>query len=401
MTEKIIAAPMVYIQGEEMSGVAMREKDMLIDLLVKPHVDVSAWEFFDFSVQHRKDSDDKVVPAACKRITELGAAYKEQTITPNTEQKKQWGVTFGSPNHALREAIGGYVIDRDTIHPIGAKCGYAKQVLTSRFPLGDGYSIKKNYAVLPKAGTVKMVFVDENGAEQEIGTPTKVEANSVAACLQTPLVNYGDFFRHGLQRALDAKVKYIYTDKGTAFVYQTEYFKIGKEVFEAEFRAKYEAAGLMKAGDKFEPMLSDNAAMAMVGWKDGGFLLAGPNYEMDILADLVAKVQNDPAHVSSVLVGKQGVVHDAGHGTDPTNFGLWKDSNKRDYFNPMSQAVGLFNAMVDAAKHQKADNLAEIVAYADKAKAAVLKAVGANAENAKAGKGQTCQELLQAAAKFL
>jgi len=400
MTGKIKAAPMVYIQGEEMSGVAMREKDMLIDLLVKPHVDISAWEFFDFSVAHRKESDDKVVPAACKRISELGSAYKEQTITPNQEQKKLWGVTFGSPNHAIREAIDGYVIDRDTIHPIGAKCGYAKQVLTSRFPLGDGYSIKKNYAILPKAGTVKMVFVGADGKEKVIGVPVKLQSNSLVACLDTPLDGYADFFRHGLQRALDANVRYVYTDKGTAFVYQTEYFKIGKEVFENEFRAKFEKAGLMKAGDKFEAMLSDNAAMAMVGWKDGGFLLAGPNYEMDILADLVAKVQNDPAHVSSVLAGKKGVVHDAGHGTDPRNYQLWQEKG-RDYFNPMSQAVGLFNAMIDAAKFQKVVNLKEITAYAEKAKAAVLKAVGENAENAKAGKGWTCQELLKKAAEYL
>ena len=400
MTGKIIAAPMVYIQGEEMSGVAMREKDMLIDLLVRPFVDISAWEFFDFSVAHRKETDDKVVPAACKRISELGAAFKEQTITPNTEQKKLWGVNFGSPNHALREAIEGYVIDRDTIHPVGAKTGYAKPVLTSRFPLGEGYSIKKNYAVLPNAGTVKMVFVSADGAEQVVGAPVATEANSLVACLNTPLAGYPDFFRHGMQRALDANVRYVFTDKGTAFVYQTEYFKIGKEIFEAEYRAKFEAAGLMKAGEKFEAMLTDNAAMAMVGWKDGGFLLAGSNYDMDVLADLVAKVQNDPAHVSSVLVGKKGVVHDAGHGTDPRNYQLWKEKG-RDYFNPMSQAVGLFNAMVDAAKHQNVTNLAEIKAYAEKAKAAVLKAVGENAENAKAGKGWTCQELLQNAAELI
>lgn len=403
MSEKIKASPMVYICGEEMSAAAMRGKKMLLDLLIKPHFDISSWDSFDFSVVNRKKNQTVWDDAAAK-IVEYGVAYKEQTITPNSEQKVEWGVNFGSPNHALREAIQGFSIDRDTINPPGASTGYEKPVYTCRYPLGDGYSIKNSYGIVPQAGEYKIVFTPEGSDEETtIGEPQKVAKNTLLAGLNTPLEQWQDFFRYSMQRALDLNVRYIYIDKGTAFKYQTEYSKIGREIFENEFHQKFLSAGLIDEDYEFQPMLSDNASMKLVSWKKGGYLMAAPNYEMDILADQAAMTQNDPAHVTSVLLGKKGEVWDAGHGTDPANYELYKDGD-RDYFNPMSQALGLCNAMLKATRNEVTrgaageEKLEQLESFAAKFKEALLSSVS---ENQKCEYKWTCQELLVATARKL
>lgn len=400
--KKITASPMVYIEGEEMSAVAMRDAGMLIDTLVKPYVDIEAWEYFDFSIEHRKNTKDQVSKDTADAIKKLGVAYKEQTITPNKEQQEALGMKLISPNHLLREALEGYSIDRDTIHPIGVHTGYEKPVLTSRYPLGDGYSIKDAYSKVKGSGTVKVTFTGEDGKETEIATK-QIKAGAgdttLVATLDTPMDGIEDFARHSFSRALEEGVPAHYVDKGTAFRYQQEYFSIVKGVFDKEFKADFVSKGLFESGKEYQSMLSDAATMAAVRWKEGGFMLFGPNYEMDILTDEVSQVQNDPAHVTSVLVGKNGMVFDAGHGTDPGNYKKYKDETQRDSFNPMSQAFGLWNAMVEASKRNKSADAAAMQDYVVNVKAALMKAVGKHLNSP--ANPMTCKELIDTADGFL
>ena len=47
---KIVAPPMVYISGEEMTKHTM---DLILEEWIRPHVDISAWEFYDLSCVSR------------------------------------------------------------------------------------------------------------------------------------------------------------------------------------------------------------------------------------------------------------------------------------------------------------------------------------------------------------
>ena len=48
--QKIKAPPMVYISGEEMTKHTM---DLILEEWIRPHVDISAWEFYDLSCVSR------------------------------------------------------------------------------------------------------------------------------------------------------------------------------------------------------------------------------------------------------------------------------------------------------------------------------------------------------------
>ena len=47
---KILAPPMVYISGEEMTMYTMQ---LIMEKWIHPHVDTSAWEFYDLSCKGR------------------------------------------------------------------------------------------------------------------------------------------------------------------------------------------------------------------------------------------------------------------------------------------------------------------------------------------------------------
>lgn len=54
---KLVAPPMVYIKGEEMTRYASQ---LMLDKWIEPHLDTAAWRYFDLSCVNRDDTLDKV-----------------------------------------------------------------------------------------------------------------------------------------------------------------------------------------------------------------------------------------------------------------------------------------------------------------------------------------------------
>jgi isocitrate dehydrogenase len=114
-TKKIVAPAMVYIAGEEMTHYTM---NLIMDQWIRPHVDIKNWDFYDLSCKSRDDTDDQVLHDAVTAGKNLGAIFKEPTVTPSAVQAKEWGLkkAWGSPNGAMRRGWNGITISRDTIH---------------------------------------------------------------------------------------------------------------------------------------------------------------------------------------------------------------------------------------------------------------------------------------------
>lgn len=102
-----------------------------LDQWVKPHIDISNWEFYDMSCANRDATDDKVLKDSVEAGKRLCAVFKEPTVTPSAAQVKQMGLkkAWGSPNGAMRRGWNGITISRDTIHIEGVKLGFDKPVL--------------------------------------------------------------------------------------------------------------------------------------------------------------------------------------------------------------------------------------------------------------------------------
>jgi isocitrate dehydrogenase len=119
---KVLAPPMVYIAGEEMTNYAC---NLIVEKWFTPYFDTAQWKHYDLSCKARDASNDQVLKDAVKAGKEIGAIFKEPTITPTAVQVKELGLSkpFGSPNGAMRKGWNGITISRDTIHIEGIELG--------------------------------------------------------------------------------------------------------------------------------------------------------------------------------------------------------------------------------------------------------------------------------------
>ena len=112
--KKIVAPPMVYIAGEEMTHYVC---DIIRQQWLEPYFDIRQWQEFDLSCKARDESNDQVLLDAVQAGKRIGAIFKEPTITPNATQVAEMKLSkaWGSPNGAMRRGWNGITISRDTI----------------------------------------------------------------------------------------------------------------------------------------------------------------------------------------------------------------------------------------------------------------------------------------------
>ena len=297
---KIQAAPMVYVAGEEMTRYTM---DLILERWIKPHVDTSAWEFFDLRAKNRDDTEDQVLRDVISAGARLKAIFKEPTITPTADQVKRLGLkkAWGSPNGAMRRGWNGITISRDTIHIDGVELGYKKPVFFERHAVGGEYSA--GYKIVGK-GKLTTTFVPEAGGEPIVVDDRKItdDLNAVVA-YHNPLDNVAHLARIFFGRCLDAGIVPYVVTKKTVFKWQEPFWESMKTVFDAEFKQKFYEKGVMKPGSELVHLLSDAATMKLVVWTDGGFGMAAHNYDSDVLTDELAQVHKSPGFITSNLVG--------------------------------------------------------------------------------------------------
>lgn len=100
--------------------------DLILEKWIRPHIDISSWEFYDLSVKSRDATDDKVLRDAIEAGKRVKSIFKEPTVTPSEAQKVSMGLkkAWGSPNGPMRRGWNGITISRDTIHIEGMTLGF-------------------------------------------------------------------------------------------------------------------------------------------------------------------------------------------------------------------------------------------------------------------------------------
>mmetsp|Transcript_38081 Transcript_38081/g.61386 ORF Transcript_38081/g.61386 Transcript_38081/m.61386 type:complete len:538 (-) Transcript_38081:114-1727(-) len=350
--QKFVAPPMTYISGEEMSWYTMK---IIMEKWVLPFVDTSKWEYFDLSCKGRDATDDKVLHDAVASGKKFGAIFKEPTITPTSEQVKSLGLkkAFGSPNGAMRRGWNGITISRDTIHIPGIKLGFERPVFFERHAVGGEYGASwKNVG----KGRVLTTFwpEDSKGKPLIIDGRELSDDSSAVVVYDNPLDNVGDLAHIFFARCLEANIVPYVVTKKTVFKWQEAFWVKMKKVFDADYKEKYLAAGLLdKCGGELVHLISDAATMQIIRWTGGGFGMACHNYDGDMLTDEVAQVHRSPGFITSNLIGKSddGTLikeFEASHGTVAD---LWHMHlrGEETSMNPLGMVVALLGAMDHAA----------------------------------------------------
>ena len=345
---KLPAPDMVYISGEEMTREVMK---LVLDQWVSPYLDTAKWQFFDLSCAKRDATDDKVLADAIDEGTAVGAIFKEPTITPTADQMKEMGLKkpLGSPNGKMRKAWNGYSIDRDTIVIPGleSQMGYAKPVLFCRHAVGGEYAAG---AKIVGAGTLKTVHTAPDGTQTVIDERKLTDKQSAAVTYDNPLDNVEQLAHHFFARALAAGVTPYVVTKKTVFKWQELFWTIMKGVFDAGYKEKFNAAGLLKdTGGELRHLLSDDAVMKMIKWKGGNFAMVAHNYDGDWLTDAQAEVYKSPGFISSTLTGvkpngQKIMEFEASHGTIADQYHAMK-AGRETSVNPIGMVYALRGAI--------------------------------------------------------
>lgn len=228
--QKMTAPPMVYISGEEMTRYAC---ELMMEEWVKPFVDTANWEFFDLSCKKRDETDDAVLKDAVAAGAKFGAIFKEPTITPSTEQVKEFGLkkALPSPNGAMRRGWNGISISRDTIHIEGMQLGFKKPVLFDRHAVGGEYGAGWKTT---GAGCVETRFYPkgmEDLTESVIVDTRKLKDDeNVVVTYHNPLDNVGALAVNFFSRCLEFSCTPYVVTKKTVFKWQEGFWRIMKEV---------------------------------------------------------------------------------------------------------------------------------------------------------------------------
>jgi isocitrate dehydrogenase len=126
-----------------------------------------------------------------------------------------------------------------------------------------------------------------------------------------------DFARASLRYGLDRGMPVYMSTKNTIMKrYDGRFKDLFQEIFEAEFKNDFEAAGLT-----YEHRLIDDMVAAALKW-EGGYVWACKNYDGDVQSDTVAQGFGSLGLMTSVLMTPDGktVEAEAAHGTVTRHF---------------------------------------------------------------------------------
>lgn len=352
--KKIKADKLVYILGEEMARHSMQ---LVLDNWVAPYVDISGFEYYSLSVADRANSDDKVLKDAITAGQKIKAIFKEPTITPTAEQMTEFGFAgkkLGSPNGKMRQAWNGFAISRDPIFVPGLedKFGYKGTVIFDRHAVGGEYQAL--YANNAAKGKIKTIHIDASGKETVLNEQPVDGGDNAVVTYVNDYNNLPQLAAHFFQRCIDNGCKPFVVTKKTVFKWQEPFYDIIAKVFEKDWRGKLENAKLVDKGAKLPHLLSDDAAMRSIRWKEGKFGMVAHNYDGDWLTDEQAQMFGSPGLIASVMTGvaddgKAIKMFEAAHGTMADLWAKHK-AGEETSVNPIGMVHGFAGAMVHAAK---------------------------------------------------
>ena len=350
-----VQGPVVELDGDEMTRIIWQ---FIKDQLILPYLDIDL-RYFDLSIQHRDATDDQVTVDAANAIKEHGVGVKCATITPDEARVEEFGLKqmWRSPNGTIRNIIGGVVFREPIIISNIPRLvpGWTKPIVIGRHAHGDQY--KASDFVVPGPGKVTISYQPADGGE-----PMEFEvADFPGGGVAMGMYNYDDSirdfarasFRYGLERGYPV---YLSTKNTILKAYDGRFKDLFAEVFEAEFRADFEAAGIT-----YEHRLIDDMVAAALKW-EGGYVWACKNYDGDVQSDTVAQGFGSLGLMTSVLMSPDGTVEaEAAHGTVTRHY-RQHQQGKPTSTNPIASIF----AWTRALEHRgKLDGTPEVIRFAE------------------------------------
>ncbi len=352
-----VEGTVVELDGDEKTRLIWKD---IKDRLIQPYLDLNL-DYYDLGIEHRDETDDQVTIDAAHAIQKHHVGVKCATITPDEARVKEFGLKkmWKSPNGTIRNILGGTIFREPIVMSNVPRLvpGWTKPIVVARHAFGAQY--KGTDFKVPGAGQLTVTFTPDDGSEPiqhvvhnygEDGGVAQVQYNVndsirgfARAC-----------FNYGLMRHYPV---YLSTKNTILKAYDGQFKDTFAEVFETEYKDKYEAAGLT-----YEHRLIDDMVASSLKWH-GGYIWACKNYDGDVQSDSVAQGFGSLGLMTSVLMTPDGqtVEAEAAHGTVTRHYRRWLKGEKTST-NPIASIF----AWTGGLKHRAdLDNTPEVRHFAE------------------------------------
>ena len=359
--------PVVELDGDEMTRIIW---SFIKDRLILPYLDVDL-KYYDLGIEERDRTDDQITIDAANAIKEHGVGVKCATITPDEARVEEFGLKkmWRSPNGTIRNILGGVVFREPIICENVPRLvpGWTKPIIIGRHAHGDQY--KATDFKVPGPGTVTMTYTPADGSEPvEFDVANFPEEGGVAMGMYNFRKSIEDFARASFNYGLDRNYPVYMSTKNTILkAYDGMLKDVIEEIYETEFKEKFEAAGL-----SYEHRLIDDMVAAALKW-EGGYVWATKNYDGDVQSDTVAQGFGSLGLMTSVLRTADGrtVEAEAAHGTVTRHYRRHQQGEPTST-NPIASIF----AWTRGLEHRgKLDNTPKVVEFANTLEDVVVKTV--------------------------
>ena len=310
MSKIKVANPIVELDGDEMTRIIWK---FIKDKLVLPYIDLDI-KYYDLGIESRDATNDQITIDASEAIKKYKVGIKCATITPDEDRVKEFNLKsmWKSPNGTIRNILDGTVFREPIVCQNVPRLvtNWTAPIIVGRHAFGDQY--KATDAVFRGKGKLTMTFTPEDGGEVQSFDVFNFKGDGVGMAMYNTEESIRGFAKSCFNMALSKKWPLYLSTKNTILKKYDGFFKdIFQEIYDAEYKALYEEAGIT-----YEHRLIDDMVASALKW-NGNFVWACKNYDGDVQYDTVAQGFGSLGLMTSVLVTPDGEIMEAeaAHGT--------------------------------------------------------------------------------------
>jgi len=351
-----VKTTLVELDGDEMTRVIW---EMIRERLIKPYLDVNL-EYYDLGIESRDKTDDKITLDAARAIRKYGVGVKCATITPDEARVKEFGLKqmWRSPNGTIRNELGGTIFREPIICRNIPKLvpNWTEPIIIGRHGYGDQY--RATEMLIPGAGKLTMRFEPKDGGQAIEREVFVFNESGVALSMYNLDESIRGFARACFNYGLARKYPVYLSTKNTILkTYDGRFKNLFEEIFNAEFKARFDAAGLT-----YEHRLIDDMVASVLKWH-GQIVWACKNYDGDVQSDTVAQGYGSLGLMTSVLMTPDGktVEAEAAHGTVTRHYRLHQ-AGKETSTNPIASIYAWTQGLTYRGKM---DSTPDVVQFAE------------------------------------
>ena len=360
MSKIKVEGTVVELDGDEMTRIIWQ---FIKDSLILPYLDINL-DYYDLGIQHRDATNDQVTIDSANAIKKHGVGVKCATITPDEARVKEFDLKqmWKSPNGTIRNILGGVIFREPIIISNVPRLvpHWTKPIVIGRHAFGDQY--RATDFKVPGPGKLTVTFTPADASKPMEFNVFDFPGSGVAMAMYNLDDSIRDFARASMNYGLARKYPVYLSTKNTILkAYDGRFKDIFAEIYDAEFKDKFQAAGI-----EYDHRLIDDMVATSLRW-EGGYVWACKNYDGDVQSDTVAQGYGSLGLMTSVLMTPDGktVESEAAHGTVTRHY-RDHQAGKATSTNPIASIFAWTRGLAHRAKLDNNPKLAEFAETLEK-----------------------------------